>query len=471
MDIKGLLLPIFSLPNKYGIGDFGKEAFYFIDLLKKNKFNAWQILPLNPISYGHSPYQPYSSYAIEDLYISIDDLIKDDLLKSCPTFRKDKTHIDYEKVRSFKEKYFSQAFDAYLSKYGEDDLLSFADRNIYIDEYANFMAKKELNNFTPWNLWNENDLDNEKYHRIYLYHLFKQYYAKKGWDNIHEYAKKQGISIIGDIPFYVGYDSSDVYFNKQYFLLDENNKMTFVAGVSPDYFSEYGQRWGNPIYNFEELKKDNYRFIIDRIIYASNLYDKVRIDHFRAFDTYYVIPAQYSDAKIGEWKYAPGYEIFDELYKRKPNIDVIAEDLGNLRPEVYRLRDHYHLPGMNVLEFTINDFINKGDFTKDDYKNLITYIGTHDNMTLVGYLYCLKMSEKTKMKNYFNSLGIKGNNLEDLFLKFAFRKFSNVIISFVDLLHLNNHARINAPSTLNEENWTIKLQSFDKIKYYMKKEY
>ena len=471
MSIKGLLLPIFSLPSKYGIGDFGKEAFYFIDLLKKNKFNTWQILPLNPISYGHSPYQPYSSYAIEELYISIDSLIEEGLIKSAPSFRKDKVHIDYEKERIFKDKYYKEAFNNYLSINNEDELLNFGERNLEINNYAIFMAYKELNNNIPWNKWNVNDIDNKKFHEIYLYHLFKQMILFKQWDKIHNYAKENGIDIVGDLPFYVGYDSSDVYFNKQYFLLDENDNMTFVAGVSPDYFSSLGQRWGNPIYNFDKLKEDNYSFLINRIIFASSLYDKVRIDHFRAFDTYYVIPSIYEDARIGEWKYAPGYEIFDELYRRKPDIDIIAEDLGNLRNEVYYLRDHYNLPGMNVLEFTINDFINKGDFNKNDYDKFITYIGTHDNMTLTGYLYYLKMSEKTKMKEYFNLLGIKGNKLEDLFIKFAFRKFSNVIISFVDLLHFNNHGRINTPSVVDDNNWTIKLNSFEKIKYFMKKEY
>lgn len=472
MSIKGLLLPVFSLPNKYGIGDFGKECFKFITLLKKSGFNTWQILPLNPISYGHSPYQPYSSYAIEDLYLSLDDFIKEGLLDKVPSFRRNKNHVDYEKVRLFKEPIYKKAFNNYLNKYGEEALINFAKENLKIDQYAKFMTLKEFNNGLSFDKWDKNlYIDEKAFREKYLFYLFKQYYALKQWNNVHNFAKENGIVIVGDIPFYVGYDSSDVYYNKQYFLLDSNDNMTFVAGVSPDYFSSLGQRWGNPIYNFDELRKDNFSFLIDRIIYASSLYDKVRIDHFRAFDTYYVIPSDKLDARIGEWKYAPGYEIFDRLFSVKPDIDIIAEDLGNLRDEVYYLRDHYHFPGMNVLQFTIDTFLNHNINNFDGFNNVITYIGTHDNETLTGFISKMKMSYKTKLKKYFNSLNIYSNNLNDMFLKFAFRNFNNVIISFVDLLGVNNHGRINIPSIVNDTNWTYKLSSFDKLKYYMKKEY
>ncbi|MCF0118066.1 MAG: 4-alpha-glucanotransferase [Bacilli bacterium] len=469
MNTKGLLLPIFSLPSKHGIGDFGKEAFSLLKLLKETGYNTWQILPLNPISYGHSPYQPYSSYAINDLYISLDDLVSRGLLNESPHgLRVGKPHINYEHVKEFKEKYYKQAFLNYINKYGYEELDKFILANPRIDEYAVFMAKKELNHDSVWNNWiavNQDELN-----RIEYYHIFKQMILLDEWNKIHDYAKELGITIIGDIPFYVGYDSSDVYFNRQLFLLNEQNAPTLVAGVPPDYFSNLGQRWGNPIYNFEEMKKDGYSFLIDRLVYATTLYDRVRVDHFRAFDTYYVIPSQYPDAKIGEWKFGPAYDFFDELYRRYPNIQIIAEDLGELRPEVYLLRDYYNLQGMNVLEFNLLDMTKDPNFKGSNYDNFLTYFGTHDNQTLRGWVISLKDSQITYFRRFFNKLGINARSLEDMVLKFAFANFKNVIISFVDLMHINNHGRINTPSTVNEVNWTIRLKDLQSLKYYLRKD-
>lgn len=467
MKTKGLLLPVFSLPGKYGIGEFGKEAFSLLSLLHDNGFNTWQILPLNPISYGHSPYQPYSSYAIEDLYLSIDDLIKRGLIDKAHPLRANKPHINYEQVRSYKEKIYYAAYNKYLLENGEEELKSFAISHQKIDEYASFMANKELNDFRPWNEWNKTEALG--FSKIKNFHLFKQMLLLEEWKQIRQRAELLGINIIGDLPFYVGYDSSDVYYNQRYFLLNEEHLPSFVAGVSPDYFSLLGQRWGNPIYDFKALKEDNYRFILDGIAYASTLYDIVRLDHFRAFDTYYVIPSQYEDARIGKWLEAPGYEIFDELYKEHPTVRLIAEDLGDLRKEVITLRDHYHLPGMNVLEFNLEGMMSDKNFNPDNYKNTITYIGTHDNMTLRGYIISLKMHQKSQLKRYFKSMGINAHSLEDMVLKFAFSKFEHVVISFTDLMHLNNHAGINTPSTMNEINWTIRLTDFTLLRYYLKK--
>jgi len=467
MNTKGLLLPIFSLPGKFGIGEFGKEAFSFIRLLKDNGFNTWQILPLNPISFGHSPYQPFSSYAIEELYLSLDDLHEKGLIKKPKSFRVGKPHINYEQVRSFKEPYYQEAFENYLLLNGNQKIKEFAIANPHIDKYASFMANKRLNDNKCWNDWDK--LEAFGFQKLKDYYLLLQMLLLEQWNKIHIYAKENGISIIGDLPFYVGYDSSDVYYNQKYFLLGENKLPLFVAGVSPDYFSKLGQRWGNPIYNFDELKKNDYSFLVNRIGYASYLYDRIRLDHFRAFDTYYVIDAKYEDARIGKWLEAPGYEIFDLLFAKYPNIDIIAEDLGDLRPEVYRLKEHYKLPGMNVLEFNLDNIIQMGKLEGKLLPNEITYIGTHDNMTLSGFIISLKMSQKSAYKRYFVSLGINARSLEDMILIYAFKYFENVIISFSDFMHLNNHARINTPSSLNESNWTIRLKDFKLLKYYLKK--
>lgn len=467
MKIKGLLLPIFSLPSKFGIGDFGKEAFLLLDLLKENNFNVWQILPLNPISYGHSPYQPYSSYAFDDLYIDLEDLKKQGLISAFETL-KASSRVDYETVREFKEKIYKEAYRNYLDKFGYSKIEDFRLDNKKIDEYASYQAIKQLNEKdTPWNKFND-ALENKDYLNIKYFHLFKQMVLFDEWKKVKKYAQKLNIKIMGDIPFYVGYDSSDVYFNRHLFLLDENNDPLFVAGVSPDYFSALGQRWGNPIYNFAAMKNDNYQFLIDRITFASTLYDYVRIDHFRAFDTYYSIPSYSKDATIGEWLYAPGYEIFDNLFAINPKINIIAEDLGNLRPEVYTLRDHYHFPGMNVLEFNL-DNITSRKFVKKEYDNVITYIGTHDNMTLKSYVASLSKKQKTKYNLYFNKLGINNNNLCDDITDFALCYFNKTIISFVDLLQYDSRGRINTPSTVNENNWTIRLKDFKLLSQRLRK--
>ena len=455
-------MPVFSLPGKYGIGEFSSEAYSFIKMLKKYGFNVWQMLPLNPVAYGNSPYQSYSSYALEELYLPLDDLYKEGLIKKPRRFRYE-SHINYDAVRAYKRSYYIEAYENVLkNKNYLRKIKNYQKSNIRIEEYATFMARKEINNGRSWIEWDKEDKAKEEY--LKLYYVFLQYRTLLSYNKLHKFAQKEGITIIGDVPFYVGYDSSDVYFNRHLFLLDENYHPTLVAGVPPDYFSTLGQRWGNPIYNFEEMKKDGYSFIVERLAFAGQLYDEVRLDHFRAFDTYYVIPSQYDDARIGEWRYAPGYEIFDTLYRKYPNITLIAEDLGDLRDEVYTLKNHYNLPGMNILQFTILDYINGKPLPRDDDK-LITYIGTHDNDTIYGwYTTFLNEEDKLKVHNYLLTFDVKGNETCDRFISFAYRNFQNVVISFTDYLHLGKRGRINEPSTIKVDNWSIRIKDFKALR-------
>ena len=278
---------------------------------------------------------------------------------------------------------------------------------------------------------------------------------------------KKGIKVIGDVPFYVVYDSAEVYYNRDKFLLDENFNPTFVAGVAPDVFSDLGQRWGNPIYNFEAMKKDGYQLIIDRLMYAAELYDVVRIDHFRAFDTYYVIPAQYDDARIGEWKLGPAYDLFDKLFERAPDMKIIAEDLGDLRPEVLELRDHYNLPGMNILEFTIWDWMKDKEAYKKTLKpNCIAYIGTHDNETCNGWLGNRTKEEIARLNEFFGN----PESIEDAMIKFGMDNFETFIVAAQDVLHLPADARINTPSTVNDINWTYRFTTLNDLGKALKKD-
>ncbi len=462
MKMNGVLMPVFSLPGKYGIGEFSKEAYSFIKILKKYGFNVWQMLPLNPVAYGNSPYQSYSSYALEELYIPLDDLYKEGLISKPRKFRYE-SHINYDALRVYKRKYYMEAYENVLNnKTYLKKIKNFQKNNIRIEEYATFMARKEINNGRSWIEWNKEDKEKEDY--LKLYYVFLQYKCLEAYNKLHKFAKKEGITIIGDVPFYVGYDSSDVYFNKHLFLLDEKYNPTLVAGVPPDYFSTLGQRWGNPIYNFDEMRKDGFSFIVERLAYAGKMYDEVRLDHFRAFDTYYVIPSQYEDARIGEWRFAPGYEILDTLYSKYPSIKLIAEDLGDLRDEVYTLKNHYSLPGMNILQFTLNDYINGKPLPKDDDK-LITYIGTHDNDTVYGwYTTFLNKEDKEKVHNYLLSFDVKGKETCDRFISFAYRNFENVVISFTDFLHLGKRGRINEPSTIKMDNWSIRIKDFKALR-------
>lgn len=462
---KGLLFPVYSLPGKYGIGDFGKEAYKLVDIIKEAGFDYWQLLPLNPISYGHSPYMAFSSYAIEELYVSLDDLVDRGYLKRKPSSLECTNKVDYEKALEFKSPYYKKAYDKFISEGGYEVLDEFTSDFPEILEYARFVSRKELFNHAPWNTWVE--IKTLKYQERVNYHLFLQYILLDEWNKLHEYCNKKGIKVIGDVPFYVGYDSAEVFYNREDFLLDEKGNSTFVAGVAPDVFSDLGQRWGNPIYNFEHMKKNGYKLIIDRLLYASELYDIVRIDHFRAFDTYYVIPAQYEDARIGEWKLGPAYDLFDKLFEQAPDIKIIAEDLGDLRPEVLELRDHYNLPGMNILEFTIWDWMkDKEGYKKTLKPNCIGYIGTHDNETVNGWLSNRTPEEISRMNEFFGH----PESIEDAMIKFGLDNFETFIIAAQDVLHLPAETRINTPSTVNDVNWTYRFKTLDDLAKALKKD-
>mgnify|MGYP004551497063 CR=1 FL=1 len=466
----GILLPIASLPGKFGIGDFGIEGYQLIDSLKEGNMKLWQILPLNPLGYGNSPYQGYSSFALDEIYIDLMQLKEEGLLDDLPPYEEKSNFIEYEKIRTLKLKYLRIAYSNDKDN-SKKEVEKFKDENPYIYSWAIYKSFKRKFK-TSWNLFPggksdyskaSQNLSNPEKEEI-NFELWIQLQLFKQWQRLHEYATSKGIKIIGDLPFYVGFDSSDVYAKNSYFLLDSNSKQPcFVAGVPPDYFSPTGQRWGNPIYDFNALEKDDFSFLIDRIAYAHKLYDIVRIDHFRAFSTYWKIKASCLTAIDGEWVEAPGYKIFDRLFASFPHIEIIAEDLGELTEEVRILKDHYNLPGMNVIQFTIYDdlFAKKEGFDKE---NVVIYLGTHDNETTSSFLKSMKLEDKEYLDNVFSSLNIEGESLLERLIKFALRKKGKyVIFTFMDLLNLSNQARINTPGIVSKSNWTYKLKDFNAL--------
>ena len=467
----GILLPLQSLNGENGIGDFGKAAFDFIDIIKKSGFDMWQILPLNPLGYGNSPYQPYSSFAGDEIYISLDLLYEDGLLEKKAEKIEQKERIDYNFVRKFKEKYLKIAYENF-KKTEENQTKAYEDflKFDFVYNYGVFITLKKENNLRSWNEWPDEmknwivdkKFDLTPYEDKINYEIFVQYIFYKQWMNLKAYANENNIKIVGDIPFYVGLDSLDVWENQKYFEITKEGNPKLIAGVPPDNFSATGQRWGNPIYNWEKIKEDDFSFWINRLAYNGKLYDIVRLDHFRAFDTYWVIDSKNETAIEGEWLFAPGYELFEKIKKDLKDVEFIAEDLGEIRPEVFELRDYFNLKGMVIIQTDIRA-------TEKNYiyapENSICYTGTHDNKTIMDWFEDLSEEEKENINKLFQKIGIRNENIYDNFFEFAIRCDSEyVIIPLQDILGLGKEARINTPATLDEKNWSYKFKSMEKLK-------
>ena len=467
----GILMPVSSLPSRTGVGEMGAEAYHFLTLLKESGVKIWQILPMNPVGYGNSPYQPYSSCAGDELYISLDTLYEEGLLKERPNaFREHAETVDYDAVRLYKEPYLRKAFQAFLeNRESESETYQNFIKQDWVSDYAVFRALKQANGGACWNEWKQEDkmwpdtktellpeLEAEA-----QYHMFLQYVFFRQWMKLKDQANVYGIQIMGDVPFYVGVDSVDVWAAKDNFLLDTDGRPVFIAGVPPDYFSATGQRWGNPIYNWDYLKENKYQFWVDRIGYSSRLFDIIRIDHFRAFDTFWKIPASCPTAIEGEWIEAPGYEVIDTLKEKIPGVNLVAEDLGDLRPEVLELKDHYHLKGMKILVFSIET---KGKYAYDsfhDVENMIVYTGTHDNDTLMEWYQNLTCAAKRKVRRFLTRQGIKQGSIKDRLLAYTLKsRAESAIIPMADILGLGKKGHLNTPGTVGSPNWEWRMSDF-----------
>ena len=471
----GVLLAISSLPSNFGIGDLGAKAYEFVDILKSSKISVWQVLPLTPLGFGNSPYQSSSSFAGDEIYIAIDKLVEQGLLnnKDIEIFNQDCISVDYENVRNHKNKLLEKAFENFKKTRNESSMSEYNDfvvKNTWSINYAVFKAFSKTNDNQSWNTWqpvqknwvkNQN-ISLDKYQQEIDYQLFMQYIFYTQWFELKFYANKNGIEIMGDLPIYAGFDSVDVWGNQDLFLLDENQKPTHVAGVPPDFFSETGQLWGNPLYDWDKLVKANFEFWIDRLRGNFKLFDILRIDHFRAFDTYWKIPADEPTAINGEWIEAPGYKFFDTVYKELPNANIIAEDLGDLRQEVFELRDHYNLKGMKVFPFHF-DMTKKSNTDFDAIENMVVYTGTHDNNTLKGwYDDELNKWQRKLLKRYFNA---NDRNIICKIISYCLSCDAHyVIVPIQDVFELDARARFNTPGEVGSPNWEWKLASFDSLK-------
>ena len=447
----GILMPVFSLPANHGIGDLGKSAYDFVDLVASAHFKIWQILPLNPAGYGESPYQPSSSFAGDEVYINLDLLVEEGLLEEAPAFEKDSEFINYSAVRAYKSDLLHQAFKKFIP---DQDYQEFVDKAFWLDGYAKFIARKKANDNKGWLEWTNLEYDEEEY----KYQFFVQYYFAKQWLKLKDYANSKGIIIMGDMPIYVGLDSADVYDNKECFLLDQTGHPTSVAGVPPDYFSEDGQLWGNPLYDWDYLKEHDYSFWMKRLSWNKDLFDIIRIDHFRAFDTYWKVPAGETTARNGEWILGPSYDFFDYVYDKMPDLNLVAEDLGDLRPEVLELKDHYHMLGMRIAQFSFGDDMAKVDYKLPEF--CIAYTGTHDNAPVNGWYSDLTVGEKKHAKAVMNHLQIHGKTMADRQIKWMLGSDAILaIIMMEDFLALGNEGRINTPSTIGAPNWCWKMST------------
>ncbi len=469
----GILLAVSSLPSAWGAGDLGDAALEWIDLLEANGVSIWQILPLNPTGYGNSPYQPYSSFAGDELYLSLEQFFREGLLENLPEpFQQDCTRVAYDQVRAWKETWLREACKKFQPDSGYQDFIA----QEWVRDYAVFRAFKKANGGACWTEWPaaqrdwpQNPVEPKEFLDEIAYHLFLQYQFTRQWERVKTYAAKHGVRIMGDVPFYVGLDSVDVWAGRDNFLLDKDGNPAFIAGVPPDYFSATGQRWGNPIYDWEHLEKNGFSFWIDRIGYNQKLFDIIRIDHFRAFDTFWKIPASCPTAVEGAWIEAPGYEVIETLQKSIPNLCLAAEDLGDLRPEVTVLKDHFHLPGMKVLEFTINFQHARAYDEAAELEHVIAYTGTHDNATLLEWYRSLPAAHRRKLRKWLKREGFCNGSVPRRMIEYTLAdRAETAIIPASDFLELPASARMNMPGTVGSPNWEWRLTSFTPLRAALK---
>ena len=430
----GILLPIFSLPSKYSIGDFGYEAYEFIDILKYYNVKYWEILPIN--EGGVCPYSPISYYALNKNFISLDKL-KDMGLLNKVSEKDKRNRIVYD---NYKEQYYLEAFN----NFKEDN------------EYKEFIKNEKIVMFAKY--MNNKENKDEKYY------LFLQYILDKQWNELKSYAHKKGIKLIGDMPIYPDFDSCEVKNNPECYQL-ENGEMKYVSGASPDYFNENGQKWGHPLYNFNYMENDNFKYLIDRYKEYLSKYDVIRIDHFRAFDTYYKIPIN-KQAKDGWYMLGPGSKFFDELFKITTWDRFIVEDLGDIRKETEDLRDKYNFTRMKILQYTL-DPLNKKD-NYDDVNNMVFYTGNHDNNTIVGWFNELSKIKQDKLKEFLKEQDCEDNKINYALIKYVLKSKARLVIFPVqDIIGLDENGRINLPGYANIDNWSWELLDFNDFKKHM----
>ena len=464
---QGILMPVSSIPSRYGMGTFGRESYEFVDFLKKAGQKLWQILPLGPVGYGASPYQSFSTFAGNPYYIDLEFLIEDGYLtrEECDAcdFGNHENYIDYETMYLQRFPLLRKAWERAVKKGLETkkDYVAFLKKSMnWLDDYALYMALKDAfpgKCFIEWerDIRLREPLAMAKYRRELAdeirFYQFQQYLFDKQWRELKLYANKAGVKIVGDIPIYVAFDSADTWAHPELFQLDESGMPTAVAGCPPDAFSSTGQLWGNPLYNWEYHQKTNYAWWMQRIGYCYELYDVVRIDHFRGFDEYWSVPYGAETAAGGHWEEGPGIELFETMKRKLGKKRVIAENLGFLTDSVVKLLEDTGYPGMKVLQFAF-DANGESIYLPHNYDhNCVVYTGTHDNETTAGWITTRTEQDRDFLERYLNR-----KSDEDLcweLIRTAAASVADIaIIPMQDYLALGNEARINTPSTLGD-NW------------------
>ena len=465
----GMLLPVASLPSKYGIGAFSKEAYEFIDTLKEAGQHYWQILPLGPTSYGDSPYQSFSAFAGNPYFIDLDRLVEEGLLteEECDAadFGDNPRDIDYGKIYFNRFPLLRRAYERWLK-----DGVAEAREKLWPEtvEYSFYMAVKNHYKGKSWTEWDE-DIRLQKREAMEQlqyeladeagFYAFLQMKFEEQWSALKSYANEKGIRIIGDIPIYVALDSADTWYHPELFQFDENRMPVAVAGCPPDGFSATGQLWGNPLYQWEYHGKTGYQWWMRRMEYSFRMYDVVRVDHFRGFDEYYSIPAGSETAIHGTWEKGPGIEVFQKMQEKFGKLDIIAEDLGFLTPSVLKLVKDTGFPGMKVLEFAF-DSREESDYLPHNYTtNCVVYTGTHDNNTIRGWYEEMDEADRQLSVDYMNNAHTPGDEIHWDFVRLALSSVAKLaVIPVQDYLGLGGEARINTPSTLGE-NWRWRMLS------------
>jgi 4-alpha-glucanotransferase len=466
----GILLHPSSLPKGYGIGDIGLQAHTWIDFLAEAGCSLWQVLPLGPTGYGDSPYQCFSAFAGNPYLVSPQALLDEDLLHpddlaEIPDFPKDR--VDYGKLIPWKLGVLDRSYLRFQHSAPSDMRVDYADFRAeqmgWLDDFALFMALKEAHGGAPWPEWETALRDRqpkamEKARREYAVAIDRQMYRQfvffHQWNSLHEYARDKGIQIIGDAPIFVAHDSADVWARRELFYLDEEGQPTVVAGVPPDYFSPTGQLWGNPLYRWDALKDEGYKWWLERLGSVLGFVDIVRLDHFRGFAGYWEVPGGARTAEKGRWAPGPGIDFFETVQRQLGDLPIIAEDLGVITPDVVEMREHFNLPGMKILQFGFEGGP-KDDFLPHHYPhNCVVYTGTHDNDTVLGWY----QRTDDKYKDYYRRyLGCSGSDVSWDMIRACWRSVAVFSLApMQDFLGLDNEARMNYPGNPSG-NWTWRM--------------
>lgn len=465
----GVLLPVFSLPSPYGIGTFGRAACRWVDFLRQAGQRVWQVLPLGPTGYGDSPYQSFSVFAGNPYFIDLELLIGEGLLtgeecRAC-AWGTDPGRVDYLALFQQREKLLRLAFSRYRDN-GEMEAF-WAEQDFWLSDYALYMSVKARMGLLPWTQWEE-DIRLRRPRAVNRwiarcredieYHVFVQFLFRRQWLALKAYANGQGVSLLGDLPIYAAPDSADVWANRALFQLDETGQPIQVAGCPPDGFTADGQVWGNPLYRWDVMAEDGYRWWMSRLEGALTLYDRVRLDHFRGLEQYFAIPWGHETAREGRWMPGPGMDLLGRVNRRFGAERIIAEDLGFLTPEVHALREESGYPGMKLLQFAF-DSREESDYLPHNYpRHCVVYTGTHDNDTVAGWQHTALPQDVALAREYLHA---EGENLAPAFVRAALASVAELtVIPFQDWLGLGSEARINAPSTLGG-NWCWRMGEGD----------